>query len=371
MQRALLLAARGQGRVEPNPMVGCVIVGDGKVIGEGYHHRYGGPHAETEALRAVGRAGPRGATAYVTLEPCCHFGKTPPCTDALIAAGIRRVVAAMHDPFRKVRGRGVRKLERAGIEVRLGLCAAQAMRLNAPYLKLQKTGRPWVILKWAQSLDGKIATRTGDSKWISGEESRRWTHRLRGRVDAIVVGVGTVIADDPELTCRHMRPKRIASRLVLDPHLRTPLAARVVQTAKKVPTVIVTDRRGVSSSRARALEKSGVELLGVRRTRGGFDLGNLLQRLGVRGMSNVLVEGGGRTLGMFFDAELADETVIFVARKLIGGRNATSALSGEGPAFIRRLRTPLWTRITPCGEDDVYELGWNGPVAGRRLLHSS
>ena len=202
----MALAVRGQGAVEPNPMVGCVLVRGGRVVGEGWHKRFGGPHAEVEALRAAGRAA-RGATAYVSLEPCCHFGKTPPCTDALIAAGVSRVVAAMRDPFPKVRGRGRRLLEAAGIKVGMGLCEAEAMRLNAPYLKRQRTGRPWVILKWAQSVDGRIATRTGDSKWISSEDSRAQAHDLRGRVDAVIVGVGTVRADDPLLTCRHGRPR--------------------------------------------------------------------------------------------------------------------------------------------------------------------
>lgn len=355
MRRALALAARGRGSVEPNPVVGCVLVRDGKIVGEGYHRRYGGPHAEVNALKAAGRLA-RGATAYVTLEPCCHHGKTPPCTDALIAAGIKRVVAAMRDELPPVSGRGVRVLRKAGIQVRIGLCQQQARHLNGPYLKRKETGRPWVILKWAQSIDGKIATRTGDSKWISGAESRRYAHKLRGRVDAIVVGVATVIADDPALTCRHGRPRRTASRVVIDPKLRTPPDAQLIRTAGKVPTIIVTDRRQIGSAKARRLAKLGVEILGLRSSRSGLDLNGLLKEFGRRRMTNIMVEGGGRTLGAFLDAGLADEAVVFVSRRLIGGRQAPSALSGQGPARIADSPRPTWTKLTHCGKDDVYHL---------------
>jgi diaminohydroxyphosphoribosylaminopyrimidine deaminase / 5-amino-6-(5-phosphoribosylamino)uracil reductase len=196
MARALELARRGEGLVEPNPMVGCVIADYDEVIGEGWHRRFGFAHAEVEALAAVGPRA-RGATAYVTLEPCCHFGKTAPCTQALIAAGIRRVVAALADPFPQISGRGFRELTAAGIEVEIGLMESEARRLNAPYLKRVATGRPWVIAKWAMTLDGKLATRSGDSRWISGPESREIVHQLRGRVDAILIGRGTAVADDP------------------------------------------------------------------------------------------------------------------------------------------------------------------------------
>lgn len=356
MLRALALARRGQGRVEPNPMVGCVLERNGRIVGEGYHRRFGGPHAEVEALRAAGSRA-RGATAYVTLEPCCHFGKTPPCTNALIEAGVARVVAAMRDPFPKVRGKGQRQLEDAGIAVEVGLREAEARDLNAPYLKRQRTGRPWVILKWAQSLDGKIATRTGDSKWITGERSRRVAHQLRGRVDAIVVGVGTVLADDPLLTCRGVRHRRIATRMVLDPHLRTPPRAQLVRTAGQMPTCIVTANASLRTRTADLLRRAGVELLGVRyRPRTGLDLGSLLDELGRRGMTNVMVEGGGRTLGAFFDAGLADEALIFIARRLIGGTVAPSPLSGIGPATMEDLTPIVRSDMRRSGPDDLYIL---------------
>src|SRR5262245_23696665 len=214
MRHALALAEKGRGFVEPNPMVGAVVLDPaGQLAGEGWHQKFGGPHAEVFALAAAGDRA-RGGTLVVTLEPCCHWGKTPPCTDAVLKAGVRRVVAAMADPFPKVAGGGLQILCGAGLEVHVGLCAPEAKRLNAAYLKLLRTGRPWVRLKWAMTLDGKIATRAGDSKWISGDESRRKVHELRGLVDAIIVGRGTVTADDPRLTARPPGP-RVPARVVV------------------------------------------------------------------------------------------------------------------------------------------------------------
>lgn len=333
MRRALRLAARGQGRVEPNPMVGCVIARAGRIIGEGYHRRFGGPHAEIEALRRC-RSTPRGASVYVTLEPCCHFGKTPPCTRALVAAGVGRVVAAMRDPHPLVGGRGLRELRRAGIRVESGLLAREAGELNAPYLKLLRRRRPWVILKWAQSLDGKIATRSGESKWITDAACRAHAQRLRGRVDAILVGCNTVLRDDPMLTCRLAGARRVATRVVLDTRLRTPLDARLVRSARRTPTWIVCGA-GASRSRAAALQAAGCVVHRVPAGRDGLSLPAVLDLLGARAMTNVLVEGGGRLLGSFVDQRLADEFHIYVAPLLIGGGRAISALNASGPAALR------------------------------------
>src|SRR3954451_1208374 len=238
MPRALELAERGRGHVEPNPLVGAVIVRDGRVVGEGWHQRYGEAHAEVHALAAAGAAA-RGATLYVTLEPCCHHGKTPPCTDAVLRAGVGRVVASMLDPNPLVAGKGAERLRAAGVAVEIGVGEAEARRLNAPYLKLLRTGRPYVHLKWAMTLDGKICTRTGDSKWISNEASRRRVHELRGRVDAILVGVGTALADDPQLTARPRGP-RTATRIVLDSRGRLPPTSLLAATARIVPTLVAT-----------------------------------------------------------------------------------------------------------------------------------
>lgn len=328
LRRALRRAERGRGRVEPNPVVGCVIVKRGRVIGEGFHRRYGGPHAEIEALRHC-RESPRGATVYVTLEPCCHQGQTPPCTKALIAAGVARVVAPIEDPNPPVAGGGFAALRRAGVRVEVGLLAAEAAELNAPFFKLVRQRRPWVILKWAQSLDGKIATRTGDSKWISDAACRAHAHRVRGRMDAIVVGVGTVLTDDPLLTCRAGRPRRVATRIILDTRLRTPLRAQLVRTARRVPTWVFCGPEA-PRRRVQALERAGCVVRPVRRTRAGLSLPGVLDTLGAFHMTNVLVEGGAKLLGRFFDEALADECHIYVAPRLIGGADAPGPLGGRG-----------------------------------------
>jgi diaminohydroxyphosphoribosylaminopyrimidine deaminase/5-amino-6-(5-phosphoribosylamino)uracil reductase len=366
MRRAMRLAARGQGFVEPNPMVGCVIVKRGRVIGEGWHRQFGGPHAEVDALRRC-KESPRGATVYVNLEPCCIFGKTPPCTDALIDAGVKRVVAAMHDPNPRIAGRGLKQLRKAGIAVENGVMEAEASWLNAPFIKFMTQKRPWVILKWAQSLDGKIATRTGDSKWISGSESRKHAHATRGRVDAIVVGVNTVIADDPMLTCRDAPVKRVATRVVLDSRLRTPLRAQLVRTAKRIPTWIFHTPHAPGAREA-ALAKAGCRLIkvplepllvrrenptrGSRASLSAVSLPPLLETLHTEGFSNVLVEGGAAALGSFLDAGLADEVHTYVAPLLIGGRDATAALGGRGPARVNAARRfigpPTWENLGSC-----------------------
>lgn len=334
MKRALALARRGQGRVEPNPMVGCVIVRGKRIIGEGYHRRFGGPHAEVNALRSCWGSA-KGATVYATLEPCCFHGKTPACTEALIAASVRRVVAAAQDPNARVRGRGIAILKQAGIDVSLGVCEADARRLIAPYVKLVTQKRPWVILKWAQSIDGKIATRSGDSKWISDETARAHAHRTRGRVDAIIVGVGTVLSDNPALTCRVGEPRRVATRVVLDTKLRTPADAKLVRTARQTPTWIICGPRA-PRSRAAVLEKRGCVIQRVNSDRHGVNPAAVLDLLGGQQMTNVLIEGGGRVLGRFHDAGLSDEYHIYVAPILIGGSGASGPLHAEGAERVRQ-----------------------------------
>jgi diaminohydroxyphosphoribosylaminopyrimidine deaminase/5-amino-6-(5-phosphoribosylamino)uracil reductase len=349
MRRALRLAERGQGLVEPNPMVGCVLVSRGKIIGEGYHRRFGGPHAEVEALRRC-RVSPRGATAYVTLEPCCYTGKTPPCTLALIGAGVGRVVAAMRDPNPPVAGRGLRQLRAEGMRVETGLLADEAAELNAPYLKLLRHKRPWVILKWAQSLDGKIATRTGDSKWISDEQCRAHVHRVRARLDAILVGGNTVLKDDPQLTARAERVRRVATRVIMDARLRTPTSAKLVRSARRTPTWIMCGPRA-PRSRMKALEAAGCVVHKTRCDGDRVSLPAVLDLLGSHGMTNVLVEGGGALLGGFVDQRLADELHVYVAPLLIGGSEAVSAIGGTGPDAVRdALRLPAGTRLRRLGE---------------------
>lgn len=356
MRRALAIARRAEGRVEPNPMVGCVLVKRGRIVGEGYHRFFGGPHAEVNAIASAGSAA-KGATAYVTLEPCCHHGKTPPCTEALIRSGVGSVIAAMKDPNPLVAGKGLRRLRAAGFTTRVGLLEREAELLAAPFVTRQTEKRPYIILKWAQSLDGKIATRTGDSKWITSLASRRESHRLRARVDAIVLGVQTVIADDPDLTARHASPRRIATRVILDSRLRTPLTARLVLTASVTSTLIVTSPAGIRrKSRAAALKAAGCEVIAIKATQSGISLPALARELHRRTMTNVMVEGGGRTLGSFFDSGLGDEAMIFVAPLLIGGAEAPGPLSGLGPKNMTDLAALEVVSVRRLGVDLCYNV---------------
>ena len=353
MKEALRLAAKGRGHVEPNPMVGAVIVRRGKVIGSGWHRRFGGKHAEVEALESC--ANPKGAEMYVTLEPCSRHGKTPPCTDAIIKAGIKRVVVACKDPSEKQKGRGIRALKKAGIEVETGLMEEEAQHLNAPFFKLETTGIPYVTVKWAMSLDGKIATALGESAWISNEKSRQMVHRLRSEMDAVVVGVNTVVRDDPLLTVRHVRPKRTPARIVLDSMARTPLKSSLVQTATSVDTLIVVSHEA-PQARTAALEKAGCALLPVRtRKKGYIELVDLLEFLGRRHFTNVLIEGGGEVIASAFEDRVVDRVLAFVAPKVIGGREAVSPVEGVGVGKIRQAVTLTRTKVHRIGDDTMIE----------------
>ena len=333
MLRALHLAQQGQGSVEPNPMVGCVIVRDGEFLAEGWHRRFGGAHAERDAHAQVKEPSRlAGATWYVSLEPCCHYGKTPPCTDLLLQSKPARVVVAHTDPFANVSGEGIRLLQQANIPVDVGVCEDEAIRLNAPYLTRLRNGRPWVICKWAMTLDGKIATRTGHSQWISGEASRSRVHQLRSRVDAIVIGIGTAIADDPLLTARPAGA-RVATRVVFDRAARLPLAGQLVRTAREMPVMVVCDH-SASNSRLDGLRKSGVEMMVIDASTSVGQAQQFLQELGRRSMTNILVEGGAGLLASFFEAEAIDEYFVFVAGKIVGGKAAASPIAGIGLATL-------------------------------------
>jgi diaminohydroxyphosphoribosylaminopyrimidine deaminase/5-amino-6-(5-phosphoribosylamino)uracil reductase len=335
MARALALASLGQGSVEPNPPVGCVIVKDGRIVGEGFHHHFGGPHAEVVALEAAG-AGAAGATVYVTLEPCCHQGKTPPCTQALIRAGVARAVIAELDPFPQVNGRGLAELRAAGIDCEINVLAEEATYLLGPYLRLLTSGRPWLIAKWAMSLDGKIATRGRDSRWISSEPSRRIVHQLRGRVDAIVVGSETARVDDPLLTARPEDRgdlKRVATRIVVDSAASLAVDSRLVQTAGDVPVLVAAAADALPAACER-LRRAGVEVFLCEGGDHPRRLESLLAELGRRRMTNVLVEGGGRLLGALFDMRAVDEVHAFIAPRIIGGDAAPSPVAGIGANSI-------------------------------------
>jgi diaminohydroxyphosphoribosylaminopyrimidine deaminase/5-amino-6-(5-phosphoribosylamino)uracil reductase len=354
MCHALQLAARGEGRVEPNPMVGCVFVQGDRVIGEGWHDRFGGPHAEVEALSRAGNAA-RGATMYVTLEPCCHHGKTPPCTDAIISAGIKRVVVASRDPFPRVDGGGIRQLEAAGIRVESGVLQVEAQQLNAPYFKRLKTGRPWVIAKWAMTLDGKLATSTGDSQWISNEKSREVVHALRGRVDAIIVGRKTVEHDDPLLTARPPGP-RTATRVVFDSHAELAIDSQLVRSAATAPVLVVA-RPEAAPANVERLAGAGCEVLSLNAIDRAQQAALLLDVLGRREMTNVLIEGGATLLGTFLDGDLIDEVHVFVAPKLAGGKGAVTPIAGVGAEWMRDA-----IQLQQC---EVQQIEQDGYIHGR------
>jgi diaminohydroxyphosphoribosylaminopyrimidine deaminase/5-amino-6-(5-phosphoribosylamino)uracil reductase len=328
MARALALAAKGTGQVSPGPLVGCVITtSEGEVIGEGFYVYDEVKHAETLALEQAG-AKARGATAYVFLEPHAHFGKTPPCTDALIAARIKRVVAPIEDPNPKVSGRGFDHLRSAGLEVSSGLMAREAKKVNEKYFHFMKTGRPFVHLKLATSLDGKIATRTGDSRWITGKESRARAHELRHEYDVILIGAGTALADNPLLTDRSGKPRRRPLiRVVLDEKLQTNPESKLAQTAKEAPVLIFTGE-SLETGKAEALQSRGVEIVGD--TFKGRDLLAVMEELGRRSFQSVLVEGGAAVAGNLIDAGLVDKVTFFLAPVIIGGRDAPSAIGGDG-----------------------------------------
>jgi len=362
MREALALAARGRGFVEPNPMVGAVVFdAGGQKAGEGWHRRYGDAHAEVHALAEAGERARRG-TLIVTLEPCCHWGQTPPCTDAVLRSGVKRVVVAMADPFPRVAGGGIAILRDAGLEVEVGCCEAEARRLNAPYLKLLRTGRPWVHLKWAMSLDGKIATGAGDSKWISGEESRRRVHELRGCMDAIVVGRGTVAADDPLLTARPPGP-RVATRVIVTASGRideintcTRNKYQLRATARETPVLIFTTEKGRERLGGWEADGSEIYVPPPPNSLSGMSVSAVLDELGRRRMTNVLVEGGAELLGAFLDARAADEFHVFIAPKILGGNGALSPVGGSGIKRIADALSLAETAVSLSGED-VYVRG--------------
>ncbi len=331
MARALELAAAGQGRVEPNPMVGSVIIRDGRVLGEGYHQQFGGPHAEVLAIQACRDAGydPAGSTMYVNLEPCCHHGKTPPCTRAIVEANITSVVAAMVDPNPQVAGAGIAALREAGVDVLVGVSGDEAGQLNLPFIKRQTTGLPWIIAKWAQTLDGKTATATGDSKWISNELSRHHVHELRARVDAVMVGVRTVMIDDPLLTARVPDIHRKARRVVVDPGLKIPPNSQLIRNPDP-PVLIAHAVDQTDPARLEPVKRSGVETMAIRRLENGrLDLKQLLAHLAeVHAATNVLIEGGGRLIGTMLDQELVDQLLVFLAPKIIGDQDALTSVQG-------------------------------------------
>ena len=316
MKKALRLAVRGVGKTSPNPMVGALVVRGRKILGKGYHRRYGEDHAEVIALKNA-KGVVRGTSMYVTLEPCCHHGWTPPCVDALIGAGIGRVVIGTPDPNPKVSGRGIQILRDRGIRVKVGVLEERCRKLNEAYFKFIQTGIPFVTLKFAQSLDGRIATKTGNSQWISSPETLRLAHRMRSIHDGVLVGIGTALADDPSLTVRLVKGNN-PQRIIVDGRLRMPLTAKVLND-EMVDRTIIAVEEGANQKKARDVQDLGAEILWVARNRRGeLDLNDLLKQLGKMGVTSILVEGGARVITSFLRERLVDKIIIVIAPKLIG-----------------------------------------------------
>ncbi len=358
MTLALAQAARGRGFVEPNPMVGAVLVDNaGQLAGTGYHARFGGPHAEAAAIAAT-PGDLSGMTMHVSLEPCRHHGKTPPCTQAILRAGISRVVIATRDPFPLVDGGGIEELRTAGVEVQVwpidSDIARLAVRTNRPFFKRILTGRPYVIAKWAMSLDGRIALASGDSRWISGDRSRAIVHEMRGRVDGILVGIGTALADDPSLTARPPGP-RTPARIVIDSRAELPESSQLVRTARETP-VLVFCADSANADRIKALEGSGCEVIAMRPGGDGSLVPDtILEVLGRRGMTNVLIEGGSKLLGRFFDAGCIDEAAVFVAPALFGGPAAYVPIQGSTVLSMESVPRLIDPKTTSIGSDTLIE----------------
>jgi diaminohydroxyphosphoribosylaminopyrimidine deaminase/5-amino-6-(5-phosphoribosylamino)uracil reductase len=356
LERSIELAEFGLGRVHPNPMVGAVVVRDGQVLGEGWHEECGGPHAEVNAVTAARGADLTGSTLYVSMEPCCHHGKTPPCTDAILAAGIARVVVASDDPSAKAAGRGLGILRDEGVEVDVaeGEIAARARLVNQAFRKHARTGRPWVLFKSAMTLDGKVATRTGDSQWISDASSRARAHRWRASVDAVAVGIGTALADDPQLTARPdgllVERGEQPRRVVFDSLARLPLNSQLVAAASEIPLTIVVSR-AAARSETDALEAAGVQVIVATGENEPARVRSALDQLGSMDVTSVLLEGGPHLAGAFLDAGEIDELRLFLAPLLLGGSAARDPLEGEGVERISEALHALSFGCESVGED--------------------
>lgn len=352
MRRALELAAKGEGYTSPNPMVGCVVVKDGRIISEGYHERYGEYHAERNALTRC-TEDPKGADLYVTLEPCCHYGKTPPCTEIIIEKKIRRVFVGSMDSNPLVAGKGVQILREHGIEVETGILEAECRKLNEVFYHFIQTNTPFVVMKYAMTLDGKIACATGDSKWVTGEDARNQVHRMRKRYRGIMAGVGTVLADDPMLNCR-IEQGVDPVRIICDSGLRIPVGSRIVQTASEIPTIVACSHvvldKGRKKEKTEALKKAGVQIIPTRGAQ-GVNLNELLARLGEQKIDSILLEGGGTLNASALESRIVNKVYAYISGKLIGGMDARSPVEGMGIEKMRDAVRLERMEITRIGDD--------------------
>ena len=352
MRRAIELAKRGN--TAPNPMVGAVLVKAGKTIAEGFHSYAGGPHAEVVALRKAGKKA-KGADLYVNLEPCCHQGRTPPCTDAIIKSGVSKVYIGMKDPNKLVNGKGIRRLKAAGIKVSLGLWKEHCEKLNEGFVKAVKTGLPLVTMKTAISLDGKIATRTGNSQWISGTESRNFVHELRNQNSAILIGTNTILKDNPLLTCRLKKMGgRHPTRIILDRENKIPLKAKVFSNSKKQRVIYVSGSK-ISLKRKKTLVEKNIEIINGKTNKSGFDLKHLMKHLVKKDLTSVLIEGGGEINNSALKAGIVDKIYIFISPILIGGKQAPGLIGGLGVSKIVKALSLKNMKVTEMGEDLMVE----------------
>lgn len=362
MSEALRLAAKARGKTAPNPMVGAVVVNDGKIVGRGFHPKAGQPHAEIFALRQAGKKA-RGGTLYVSLEPCAHTGRTPPCVDAIRRAGIRRVVAAMIDPNPITRGRGLAQLKRQGIATQVGLLKNKSQRLNADFIRRMNRTRPEVTLKIAQSLDGKIATRTGQSRWITSVPARVWTHRLRARMDAILIGIGTVLKDDPRLTVRGAGSSAKPVRIVLDSRLRMPVSARMLKG--RGGPVWIAALPAASLQKEKRLRAAGAEVFRVPARQRRVNLAKLMELLNSRGIKHLLIEGGAETAASALDQKLVDHLAWIIAPKIIGGRAAVPSVGGIGAATLKKAVNVRRWKFRSLGPDILVTADFSGTISKR------
>jgi len=352
MRLALKLALKAQGRTSPNPIVGAVIVKNGRVVGTGYHKKCGQAHAEVNAIRRAGKNA-QGADMYVTLEPCNHFGRTPPCTDAIIASGIKTVIVGMTDPNPVNNGKGIRKLNRSGVKTVCGILREEAAAINRPFIKFITTALPYITVKIAETIDGKIATRTGDSRWITSEESRKYVHQLRKVSDAVMVGVNTVIRDDPMLLSKSSKDEQPA-RIIVDSGLRTPLKSRIFSNTKNSAVVIATAKRP-PSWKVKKYEERGALIITAGTKNGKVDLAALAEILAGMGMINILAEGGGELSAGLLKYGLVDRFLFFIAPKIIGGRDAVTSIEGEGVLMARDAVGLKGVTMKSIGSDILVE----------------
>ncbi|MEN8262371.1 MAG: bifunctional diaminohydroxyphosphoribosylaminopyrimidine deaminase/5-amino-6-(5-phosphoribosylamino)uracil reductase RibD [Nitrospirota bacterium] len=352
MQKTLELAAKGKGRTSPNPAVGALVVKNGKIIAKGYHKKAGTPHAEIVALKKAG-AQSRGATLFVNLEPCCHTDKrTPPCTKAIIKAGIKKVVTAMIDPNPNVAGMGIRELRRAGIKTEIGAMKAEAKKLNEAFIKFITKKEPFVFMKIAQTIDGKIATAKGNSKWITGTLSREYVHRLRNEADALLVGIGTVIADNPSLDCR-VKDGINPFRIIIDSSLRIPLNAKLLKHKDNRTIIAATEKAG--PKKIEQLTSLGVKVLTIKSREGKVDLKKLMKELGKLGITSVMIEGGSTINASALSSKIVDKVLVFIAPKIIGGADSIPSIGGKSPALLKSAYQLKKIRTLSFGDDILIE----------------